>query len=68
METQMTDDQLAMYKKISLRIKELERKIEWLESDIPNRVVRDKIEATRLTLKANQEMMFFLFGEGNLRQ
>jgi hypothetical protein len=64
----MTEAELITYKKISLRIKELEKKLEWLESDIPSRVVRDKIEATRLTLKANQEMMLFLFGENHLIQ
>lgn len=62
----MTDQDLANYKKIKLRIAELEKKLEFLEGEIPARIVRDKIEATRLTLRSNQEMLLFLFGENNL--
>lgn len=62
----MTDDELRVYKQIKERIASLEKKLEFLEGEIPARVVRDKIEGTRLTLRANQEMLLFLFGENNL--
>lgn len=64
----MTDLELEHYKIIKTRINELEKRLEFLDSDIPNKIVRQKIEATQLTLKANTEMLAFLFGEGNLRQ
>lgn len=62
----MTDDELRTYKQIKERIAQLEKKLELLEGEIPARVVREKIEGKRLTLKANQEMLLFLFGENNL--
>lgn len=65
---EMSDEELKVYKQIRGRIKSLESKIIFLESEIPAKVVRDKLEATRLTLRANTEMLHFLFGEACLRQ
>lgn len=64
----MSDQDLKTYKMIKERINTLEKKIEFYESEIPHRLVREKLQATRLTLQANCEMLKFLFGEGNLRQ
>jgi len=64
----MSDEEFEAYKKVKDRIYELESKLDFLESDMPSRVVGQKIEATRLTLKANTELLKFLFGEGCLRQ
>lgn len=64
----MTDKELETYKMIKERINALEKKVAFYESEIPCRIVRERLEATRLTLKSNTEMLKFLFGEGNLRQ
>lgn len=62
------DGDLELYKKIKTRIAELEKKVEFYEGEIPHRLVRERLEATRLTLRANTEMIHALFGEGCLRQ
>jgi len=59
---------LELYKKIRARILELEKKVEFYEGEIPVKMVRYRLEATRLTLKANTEMLHALFGEGCLKQ
>ena len=65
---QMNDAEFEKYKMLKDRINELERKIEFYEGEIPIRMIREKIHATKLTLQANTEMLKFLFGEGCLRQ
>lgn len=64
----MTDGELELYKKIKQRIYELEKKVEFYESEIPCYIVRERLEATRLTLRANTEMIHALFGEACLKQ
>jgi hypothetical protein len=64
----MSDDDLNAYRRIKDRINQLEKKIEHLE-DLPySRLTNQKIESYTLTLKANTELLWFLFGEACLRQ
>lgn len=56
------------YKIIKDRISELELKLEQLNREIPARHIRAQIEATKITLKGNTELLKYLHGEGNLVQ
>lgn len=64
----MTDQELITYKKLSARIKELEGYIEAMSKEIQIKPVRQKIEEAEKMLSANTHLMFFMFGEGCLRQ
>lgn len=67
MEAQMTDAQLEKYKKVKTRIMELESEITDLENQIPCKSVRVRLEMTKLLLKTNTDILYFWFGENQLK-
>jgi hypothetical protein len=64
----LTDQELEVYKKLKNRIKELEQYIEYLSKEIPIKPIRQKREEAEKMLRANTTLLYFMFGEANLRQ
>lgn len=63
----MTDAEFEKYKKVKTRIQELESEIADLESQIPCKSVRVRLEMTKLLLKTNTDILYFRFGENQLK-
>ena len=64
----LSEKEREAYFKISGRIKELEFYIESMSKEIQIKSVRQKISEAEKMLKSNTVLMYFLFGEGMLRQ
>ena len=64
----MNDLEKQYFDTISLRIYDIEQKLKFLSTEIPNKSNRDLTRSYELLLSANTELFKFLFGEGLLTQ